>query len=122
MSWSTGVRPRRKRRRRRWNEWRRNRLSHLLSLPSLSTLALAHYQTLLTSSNVAQELYSDFCGAYGEPREVAIEFAVQKWKEVEASEGLKKVEKRVKNGEGVQGTARTAMELCRRLVKRYGSS
>ncbi|GAA5995697.1 hypothetical protein JCM5350_007123 [Sporobolomyces pararoseus] len=94
------------------------RLSHLLQLPELSKLALANFKYQLTPRNVAYELYTDVATAYPEIRDVALEYAVENWKEVVKSKAFSEVEQKAQTGEGVD--AWTVMLLSKKLMKRWG--
>jgi len=91
------------------------RLAHLLELPDLIDLALGNFKKQLTTQNVAYELYTDVASTYPQIRDLAMNYAVEHWKEVVKSEAYKEIKKRAET-EGVDSW--TGMLLMEKLAAR----
>ncbi|GAA5985162.1 hypothetical protein JCM10908_002551 [Rhodotorula pacifica] len=61
------------------------RLAHLLELKQLEELALDNLRSQLSDHNAAYELFSDVASFYPAVRDVALEYVVQHWTAVRAS-------------------------------------
>ncbi|GAA5877611.1 hypothetical protein JCM1840_005857 [Sporobolomyces johnsonii] len=96
------------------------RLAHFLELPELLQLALDSFKSHLSPANVAYELYGDVSCSYEAVRDVALEFAVDKWKEVGEAEGTREMEQRGHADELPKGATGTSMLLARKLMAKYG--
>lgn len=75
------------------------RLSHFLSLPTLSALALASYRSQLTTSNIADELFTDLAVTYEHVADIALTFAASNWNEIKKGAAMKGVQDRLEKGE-----------------------
>ncbi|ORY79773.1 hypothetical protein BCR35DRAFT_304604 [Leucosporidium creatinivorum] len=77
------------------------RLAHHLKLPELESLALASFSSQLTTSNVAEELFSAEAMRFEALRKVVVGVAAKEWASVKGSEGMKDVQERMKEDDGL---------------------
>ncbi|ORY46704.1 hypothetical protein BCR35DRAFT_356247 [Leucosporidium creatinivorum] len=96
------------------------RLAHLLELPDLAALALAEIERQLTAESVAAVLFSDVSLCYDAVKDLALEYAVRKWSEVQKSAGMHEVQKQVESNKAPE-YGKLAFELLMKVGKEQPS-
>ncbi|GAA5850764.1 hypothetical protein JCM8547_009083 [Rhodosporidiobolus lusitaniae] len=94
------------------------RLAHLLELDDLISLSLENLSSQLHSATAAYELFSNVSTFHPAVRDVILEHAVEKWKEMKGKKAREEMEERALAGELDAGAAGTAFLLAKRLAER----
>lgn len=89
------------------------RAAHLFEIAALKRIALAEFKRTLTADDAARELFGPLSAAHLDVRDVAMEYVITNWDKIKDSEGMKEVEKLIKDGKVEKG-AEIAIELARR--------
>lgn len=91
------------------------RLAHYLDIEELQKLALASIRSQISVHNVARELFSNLGRMYPEVQAMEIGFAVEHWREVKVTRGMKEVQRSCRSGEADSSTAAVLANLVMRL-------
>lgn len=79
------------------------RLARLLEIRVLEALAIDEFASTLTTDDAARELFSPLSASHLDVRKVAMDFTIANWNEVKGTEGMKEVEKLMKEGKVEKG-------------------
>ena len=90
------------------------RLAHLLQRQELQQLALDAHSTSLTIEGAARELFGPVSIAYADVKKVVLDYVVENWEDVRASESWKEMRAKATAGE-IEGAAQISFDLLSAL-------